>query len=240
LSELPIVKLHATASTSDELKLRFRESVLPNLFTITTENQTSGRGQRGSSWLSESGKNLTFSILIYNSGFLNYGFDMTRFVSVAIVEWLEKECQITAKIKWPNDILSANKKLAGILVEHIYKGSEITHSIIGIGLNVNQEVFKTLPNATSLKLVDGKTRDLDALINSLMRWMRNVFKDFEDVENRYEKYLLGFEISLDYSISGEVVPGKIKGVTRDGLLYLEHANSIKEYDLKKVEWIYNQ
>ena len=121
------------------------DTKLPEGTLILTEDQTRGRGQMGNKWLTEKGKNLTFSIVLYPS-FLrpNQHFYLTQFVSIAIQEVIQELLPDKGiKIKWPNDLYVENRKLAGILIENILSGHRIQSSILGIGLNVNQVQFPT-------------------------------------------------------------------------------------------------
>ncbi len=118
-----IVKLHATTSTNDELKFRIRQSELPHLTTLYTMEQTRGKGQRGATWVSEKDKNLTFSILLTEKIQNLTPFLINQILSVTMVQWLKMDLQVQAKIKWPNDILSVQHKLAGILIENIFFGN---------------------------------------------------------------------------------------------------------------------
>ncbi len=238
MPDFHIVKLRATRSTSDELKLRFRESVLPTLTAISTYHQTSGRGQRGNSWVSDAGKNLTFSFLWHNDIGLKQVFDLTKFISVVLVAWLRDEYQVAALIKWPNDILSDGKKIAGILVENFYRGSIHTYSIIGIGLNINQTEFKGLPHATSLKNLTAKTYDPDQLLESLMTTIAKSLTDFKQVKKRYTEYLAGYQQLRTFKRNNEQIKATILGVNSKGLLQLSHNGESKLFDLKEIEWVY--
>ena len=71
-------------------------------------------------------------------------------------------------IKWPNDILSVNKKISGILVENSLSLNQVNYSIIGVGINVNQVLFKKLPNATSLKKISNSDIIIQEVLNELI------------------------------------------------------------------------
>lgn len=233
-----IVKLHASASTNEDLRVRFRESELPNLTTLFTHTQTHGKGQRGSVWESEPYKNLTFSILITDLRLFKDLFLLNKLVSVALVEWLHMHLKVTAKIKWPNDILSVNHKLAGILVEVVHKGATSDHAIIGIGLNVNQTVFTNAPRAISLKQITGESQDLEALLASFLKTFENTYHNTEHLQERYLKHFYQLNKVMPFKINGSVISATIKGVHEDGRLLLNHDHVTKAYDLKEVKWLY--
>ena len=142
---MKIIKLSAIDSTNSFLKEMASGSVVENFTVVVTENQVKGRGQQGSTWESETGKNLIFSVFVaFNSlnisdkKYLNYA------VSLAVFEVLQKENIPRIAIKWPNDILSAKLKICGILIENIVKSNKLQGSVIGFGLNVNQKYFRDL------------------------------------------------------------------------------------------------
>ena len=133
---MPIIKLDATDSTNSYLrKLSTVETVLD--FTIVTAKyQTEGRGQMGTIWSSETSKNLTFSVFKDVSNMnLDFPFFISIVTSLAIIRTLETFSLPKLSIKWPNDILSEDKKVCGILIENVIKNNNINASIIGIGLN---------------------------------------------------------------------------------------------------------
>ena len=137
---------------------------------IMTTNQTGGVGQQGNVWESEAGKNLTFSLLLKPT-FLPIAsrFMLTKAISIAILDFLKQELpDQEVYIKWPNDIYFKNKKIAGILIKNEIKGMMMGTSIIGIGLNVNQESFdENLPNPISMKMITGKDYDLEFILNEI-------------------------------------------------------------------------
>lgn len=160
-------------STNNEVKRRMER--LSDLSVISATEQTSGRGQRGNIWLSEPGKNLTFSIAVKYGGrlFDNANpvnqFVINGIVSLSVVELLETY-GIDARIKLPNDIYVNGKKICGILIEHSVLGSSLIHSIIGVGLNVNQMNFdESLANPTSILLeIGGDEIHLPSLLEKLL------------------------------------------------------------------------
>ena len=169
-----IVWLESIDSTNDEVKRNI--DILDNLSVIAAYEQTAGRGQRGNIWLTDPAMNLTFSIA------LKYGqmpaglkaldqFKISEITALSVVELLSGY-GIEAKIKWPNDIYVNDRKICGILIEHSVQGEFLSHSIVGIGLNVNQTAFDpSLPNPTSMRLClpDGTGRlDLPQLLEHFM------------------------------------------------------------------------
>lgn len=169
--------IRQTNSTSTLLREQYADS-LPNLYTIRTDYQTAGRGQAGNGWEGEDGKNLLFSCLLRCDVAASEQFYLTMLVSVAMVDMLAQYLPNEGlRIKWPNDIYFGDKKLSGILVENTLLGSRVAYSIVGIGLNVNQLVFRSkAPNPVSMQQITGQKYDvqtlLDAYLEALKRWMK--------------------------------------------------------------------
>ena len=140
---MKLIKLDATDSTNEFLKGLSSNQILENFTVVTAENQTKGKGQMGSVWDSEPSKNLIMSVLI--NGFvtdINQIFDINIVVSVSVIQVLEDLNIPELSIKWPNDIMSYNKKIGGILIENSIKSDGSINSIAGLGLNLNQVNFE--------------------------------------------------------------------------------------------------
>ncbi|MDR0546159.1 MAG: biotin--[acetyl-CoA-carboxylase] ligase, partial [Dysgonamonadaceae bacterium] len=171
-----IIRLNSIDSTNRYLNDLAAQQNLEEGTTAITQQQSAGRGQRGNSWESEAGKNLTFSTLLY-PGFLpvSQHFLLSEAVALAVCDALNALLENlplphSFRIKWPNDIYYENRKIAGILIENELTGATIEHSIIGIGLNINQTQFSdTLPNPISLKQITGQNADLDGLLETVLK-----------------------------------------------------------------------
>ncbi|ARN78011.1 biotin--[acetyl-CoA-carboxylase] ligase [Nonlabens spongiae] len=232
-----VVKLHATTSTSDVLRSRFRESVLPNGFTVYTTHQTKGRGQRGAIWQSEPGKNLMFSTLRDNLDDLN-AFQINQKTCVILTECIAAVSGLDVKIKWPNDILSAKKKIGGVLVENIFKKGRLSHSIIGIGLNINQKEFDELPHASSISELTGQNFEIDPFLNSFINCFFKDHREPEQIDELYTSQLLGVNRELVFSKNGMQFTAMVIGTDPSGKLVLQVGGKLSSYDLKELEWDY--
>jgi len=221
-------------------------SVVENFTVVVTENQVKGRGQQGGVWESEAGKNLIFSVFVaFNSlsvsdkKYLNYA------VSLAVFEVLQQENIPRITIKWPNDILSAKKKIGGILIENNLKGAKISSSVIGIGLNVNQTSFSSsLENASSLKLSSNRTFDLEQLLIEILTSLKSKIsllnaKAFESIETSYLNVLYKKNIPTMFKDSNDVLfMGIIRGISTDGKLQVEiEDETFKEFGIKEISFI---
>ena len=239
---MQIIKLNAIDSTNRYLANLISEISLEDFAVVMAKEQTNGKGQRGTKWQSEKGKNLIISILKKNiKTSVGCQFDINRRVSLAVYNTL-KACKIPKlSIKWPNDILSCKKKISGILIQLIIKNQRVQHGIIGVGINVNQIYFKNLPKATSMKLIKQSSFDLDALANELIKQLKLHFEisDKLVLNTEYEAVLFGMnKASTFLNKSGQSFKGIIRGVTNSGKLKVQFENTIDEYDLKTIELLY--
>lgn len=243
---MKIIKLDAIDSTNRFLKALSTEESCENFTVVTTELQTEGKGQRGSGWISETGKNLTFSILyVQKIEQLMSLFTLNIVVALSVVEALKTVSNLNFAIKWPNDILAENKKIAGILIENTFKNSNEVQSIIGIGLNVNQSQFENLPQASSLFLLENQLFDRGSLLISIVNRLEF---NLNQLKNLNEDYFWGAYHSLLFkkdvvsafeSALGNRFVGKIQKVTKDGKLeVLLEDDSLTFFDVKEVKMLY--
>src|SRR5690606_39100590 len=156
-------------STNDEAQRLLQQKGSADGLVVITANQTAGRGQRGSVWISEPGKNLTFSIGL-KPHFLNpkMQFYLSMAVSLGLLDSLAHLLpQAEVKIKWPNDVMLNGKKTCGILIENQLIGQLLGRSVVGIGLNVNQR-SQPVASATSLAVEAGHEFDLNEVLSLLL------------------------------------------------------------------------
>ncbi len=242
----PIIKLDATDSTNLYLKNLLRSKTLADYTVVVTAKQLKGRGQMGAEWVTENGKNLTFSVLKnFESLQVVQQFNLNICISLAVYAVLKELSIPDLRVKWPNDIMSGSTKICGILIENVLKGKIIQHSIIGIGLNVNQISFKNLEKVSSLKLLTAQYFDLDELLTRLLEKLRHYFIGIEEKSvpqmlPAYEKVLFRKDKPSTFkNVDDEVFMGFIRGVSSDGKLVLELEDSVfKEYGLKEVKLLY--
>ena len=243
---MKLIKLDAINSTNSFLKDLAHNSALQEFTVVVTDHQTSGRGQFNNFWESEPYKNLIISIftplkkiLIKDQAFLNFA------VSVAIYEVLFSLSIPKLSIKWPNDILSDNQKICGILIETTFSQHHIKNSIIGIGLNVNQEHFsKTLTNASSLKKIMKKEFDLKSLMNSVIESIQSKISliekgDYDTIYKQYHAalYKKGIPTTFIDTTTNLFFTGIITGVNPKGYLQIQKEDdSIANYDIKEISF----
>jgi len=240
-----IIKLNAIDSTNSYLKKCIVEKDLESFTVVVAKYQTEGRGQMGMCWESEQGKNLTFSSLVKFSNFeIQQQFYLSMAVALAVLRTVNTYLSIATFVKWPNDILADNDKLAGILIENMLTGNNIKHAIIGIGLNVNQEKFsENLENVTSLKKLTNINFDKDKLLEEIVESIKYYVafierKDFLSLKKLYLTKLYKFQTpSMFEDNSGTVFLGKIITVSESGQLVVELENEkTRKFNLKEIKF----
>ncbi|MEO1012698.1 MAG: biotin--[acetyl-CoA-carboxylase] ligase [Bacteroidota bacterium] len=240
---MQIIKLNATDSTNAYLKHLAASQSLGDFTTVLTKNQQNGRGQMGSQWLSEPGKNLTFSVLRKGDNLsADNPFILNIATTLAIHKTLSDLKVPELTIKWPNDILSGIDKICGILIENVISGNHIKASIIGVGLNVNQTTFPHLTNVSSLKLLLSGDWDLEVLLNKLLYNMRFTFQGLgrkNELWEAYERVLFrkGSPSTFESKNDGRFI-GTIQGVSTTGKLVIAiEDGSQRAYAFKEVGFI---
>ena len=241
-----IIKLNAIDSTNSFLRQLSSDKLMEDYTVVVAESQSKGRGQMGTSWSSQSGKNLICSVFVDVSFLtIDYSYWISMSTSLAISKAL-KHFQIrNVKVKWPNDILADQKKISGILIENVIKNNSLQATIIGFGLNVNQVYFDNLPLATSMQMVSGKPYNLDNVLEKVIENLKDILGllkqgQFKGVKERYENELFRkVKPSTFKNAEGFLFSGFIKGVSNSGhLKVLIEDDILKEFDLKEIKLLY--
>ena len=238
-----IIHLESVDSTNNYTAKLLSEGRIGHGTVILADEQTNGRGQRGTKWSSAASENLLFTLVLQPDNLsVSEQCVLTEITSVALVEFLRK-FGISAKVKWPNDILVNGEKIAGVLIENQLKGSFVSSSIVGIGLNVNQKSYE-LPRVTSIiQHIDQQFLNLNEVLLSFISSYSNCWDNYlqngkQFIRSEYLKYLFQLNEKAFYEdVDGEF-EGKIIGVSENGLLQIAKENEIRNYDLKEIKFIY--
>lgn len=247
---VPLIILEETDSTNNYLTQLCNEhpSVAQEFTTVIAERQTAGKGQRGNSWESEDGKNITFSFVLYPTFVeARRQFILSQIVSLSIKEELD-EWTDGASIKWPNDIYLNEKKICGILIENDLCGHHIGRSISGIGVNINQEVFRSnAPNPVSLKQATGREHDRYLILANIMMRARSYYAllqaDAADeaaqlIAERYARSLFRREGFHRYADAAGEFLARLLRVEPDGRFVLEDCEGKERgYLFKEVQYL---
>lgn len=243
-----IIRVKEVVSTNSFIRNWSDNHPEANETVVSTDNQTAGRGQRGNTWESEPGKNITMSLLLKPTWIAaEQQFILSQIVSLAIVETLAQHTE-GIRIKWPNDIYYQDKKICGILIENDITDGMIGRSIIGIGLNVNQKIFHgNAPNPVSLSQITGKEYDLEEIISEIASGivckydlLKSSAESFTNFQKKYAEYLYRKEGYHPFSTDeGEIFMARILRVEPSGLLVLEQERTGKTeaFAFKEIRFV---
>lgn len=241
---MPIIKLDATGSTNNFLRDLLKETTLEDYTVVWADFQHKGRGQWERSWQSEKGKNLIVSVLKQHKNVsAKSQFGINRAVSLALIQTLSDLNIPDLSIKWPNDILSGDRKVCGILIENSIKGAQLKHSIIGIGINVNQQDYEDLPRAASLAQISGEVYNRDVLLYQLLANLKTKLSGVGDKGNAHQRasyrerlYRRGETVSFEHAAGS--FDAIVEGVTDSGELQLLKDNGeIESFARGEIRWI---
>jgi BirA family biotin operon repressor/biotin-[acetyl-CoA-carboxylase] ligase len=240
-----MISLVSVSSTNDYLRSLMEQESLTNGTVVIAAVQHRGKGYGQNVWISEKGQNLTFSILLY-PGFLTTEnqFLLSKAISLGITDYLENYLD-EVSIKWPNDIFVGNKKICGILIENDLFGKQMKASLIGIGLNINQQVFpRRLPNPVSLSLLTGRKYSLKEELSNLLSCLDHRYDmlmqnmGIGKINSDYHDKLFRINQKTGFRKDGQDFVCRIIGVNDYGQLILEDQHGrTKEYSFKEVELV---
>ena len=259
-----IIWLDEVDSTNNMAKCHIDD--FSDMTVLSAVKQNKGRGQRGNTWSSIPGQNLTFSIILKHSQEdkpkiqAHKQFVLSELTSLALIELLSNY-DIKAKIKWPNDIYVNDKKICGMLIENAIKGKLLNTSIIGIGLNVNQQEFnpsihpeptsilkEKLENPSPKKLEDIKSINLDMCIKHFLVIFERYCgfltseKDYNILEKMYNDHLYRKNEEHQFILkkNGEKFNGTIKSVSPRGLIRIKIHNNIEAKEDEIQDFAFNE
>ena len=208
---------------------------------VITSRQIQGRGQRGNTWEADDGANLTFSMVLYPV-FLSpeSQFTLSKAMSLGVADTLIELGIPDALVKWPNDIMVIDRKVCGILIESQVRGLTLSKSVVGIGLNVNQVLFKA-PNATSLALATGRKHDLNALLEKLLASLERRYLQLKNnaarLSDDYIKLLYWRNQPHLFESKGSAFEGTIEDVDEAGRLRVSSSQRVSSFAAKEIIYV---
>ncbi|MEE2954420.1 MAG: biotin--[acetyl-CoA-carboxylase] ligase [Bacteroidota bacterium] len=236
--------LETVRSTNEYISNRIQNNSVCGHPVIFANYQTNGKGNRGKKWESEAKKNILMSFAFKSSLKLDEQFKLNVFVSIGLHEFLYKYFKDLVIIKWPNDILINSSKIGGILIENKIVRNNILYSIIGVGINVNQESFHDYnPKATSFFLEKGIDYNISVLRQELLDSINSIYikflKDYPSLLQKYLNLLHLKGITSKFLIGDKKITGKIINVSPEGKLVIElDRNLLKEYSYGEVQCVF--
>ncbi|MBO7125739.1 MAG: biotin--[acetyl-CoA-carboxylase] ligase [Bacteroidales bacterium] len=238
-----IIELKEISSTNDYALELARTKTVPEFTVIRADFQTKGRGQIGNHWVADSKKNLLFSVILHPTHIAaNNQFILSQCVSLALLRTVSLYCN-NVSIKWPNDLYVGNKKIAGILIENLLNGKHIASSIIGIGLNVNQEDFVGAVNPISFKNILHKELNINELLCIFLKKLDALYSHIPNndkiIQDEYLNHLYLKDQQATFKDKDGLFVGTISSITENGQLHIiDEQGNERAYYFKEVEYIH--
>ena len=236
-----VIKVKSVDSTNNYAAKLLNQTKVPFGTVIMAHYQTNGKGQRNTIWSSNGGDNLLMSVLLDLSFIPSEKiFFLSKSIALAIRAAVVDVIGIESHLKWPNDVLIDNKKIAGVLIENQWKKSNIVSSVVGVGLNVNQVDFQESFSATSLKKITNKNYNVDNILKVLCKKLNKYYDQlaslkYDNIDLEYHQHLVNNNKFCEFEENNMVFSAKVKGVNQQGELMLEFTNGdVKSYGLKQI------
>jgi BirA family biotin operon repressor/biotin-[acetyl-CoA-carboxylase] ligase len=241
---MKIIKLDAIDSTNSFLKNKSSNQEIDDFTTVYTQNQFNGRGRTTKQWISEPNKNIALSLFkrIKKTDLLHI-FLLNVIASISILELLEKYLVKDVKVKWPNDVMVKNKKISGVLIENKIKKNNSINSVMGIGINVNQQHFPDFLSATSIVNEIGSVSEIDLLANELAFIIKSNFKFLKSKSkiylDHYNNKLHNKNQTVRFKNNiGKIEVGKIVKVDfRGNLMIMNEKGKIEYFKENEIKFL---
>jgi BirA family transcriptional regulator, biotin operon repressor / biotin---[acetyl-CoA-carboxylase] ligase len=240
-----VIYLPSCHSTNDIAAELVRNDMFEEGTVVITNEQTKGRGQRGTSWFSQPNQNLTFSVILRPDFIpISEQFSISKAIAVGICSYLQSYTN-DVKIKWPNDVYLGNKKICGVLIENAIQATRTSSSIVGIGVNINQLDFPG-QRTTSLALHGGAGLILTDEFRKLALHLDASYLKLKSTSGResinasYLGFLYDYQVLRKFRIDEKVVEGAIKGINENGQLCILIKGNTEPvaFNTKEVEWVW--
>ena len=233
------IQLDDVSSTNLYLRKLIKDKSINENILVSTNYQEKGRGQRSNIWESEKNMNILISFLYVHT---TNNYDLFKFnmlISLAIYDFLSKYFKTGLKIKWPNDLMINNKKIAGVLVQNIESNFK---SIIGVGININQKEFKNFsPQATSFSNELNKEFNRNVLILELMNNFENYlinYFQFNDLKNSYMLKIYKFKQQTNFLNNLKEFKGEIINFNAAGEIIIRSDDEFLSFKNGEVKMIF--
>ena len=241
---MKIIKLDAIDSTNSFLKNKLSNQEIDDFTTVYTQNQFNGRGRTNKQWISEPNKNIALSLFKrIKKTDLEHIFLLNVIASISILELLEKYLVKDVKVKWPNDVMVKNKKISGVLIENKIKKNNSINSVMGIGINVNQQNFPDFLSATSIVNEIGSVSEIDLLANELAVIIKSNFKFLKSKSKLYLDHYNNKLHNKNQTVRfknniGKIEVGKIVKVDfRGNLMIMNEKGKIEYFKENEIKFL---
>ena len=228
------VECLGSVTSTNDLAFERGRAGCPDGSCVVAEHQTRGRGRHGRHWESPKGKNILFSAVLRPEKLsVPDASKITLTAAVSLIRALRRSTGLRPGVKWPNDIVCADRKLCGILTEMREVGGVIQFVVVGIGINVNSEPEELPPGSVSLHELTGETYSRSVIIRGLFEEMEKDYLrleagDFEALAREWEEFSVTTGKRVIAELSGRKVEGRAMGIDADGALWIRHDNGLQE------------
>lgn len=228
-------------STMDQCRA-YAEAGAAEGTVVLADVQTHGRGRAGRAWYSPPGQSLYLSVLLRPSLAPHQASWLTLIGAVAVAEGVERSAgsELHAAIKWPNDVLICQRKVAGVLLETTWLGERLDYAILGVGLNVNT-TFDDAPEdvrarAISLREALGKPLDRERVLEQVLQALDDTLSRLPNPPiTAYAARLTGIGQAVRLFIGEEIVEGVATALRDDGALVVRTANGLRAVTFGEVQ-----
>jgi len=226
------IHVYQRVGSTNDVALRLASEGHPEGTVVLADEQTHGRGRYGRSWHSLGGRGLWFSVILRPRGHARLGWLLPLAASLSVVLALRRDFNVVAQTKWPNDVVVAGRKIAGVLVEGQVSGHKQSWAVVGIGVNVNHQLGdfpSTLrEKATSLQVVTGRESDRADLLASILSSLEQVYiqavRDEQPVLRDWLDCCAHVNRLVSVATAQGPLTGRFVGVDSDGRLELRGRN----------------
>jgi BirA family biotin operon repressor/biotin-[acetyl-CoA-carboxylase] ligase len=243
----PFIVLSTTESTNNYAMAKLHAGIVQHGTCFFAVEQTQGRGQRGRQWLSDPGDNITMSIIyapIHNvsANVVAFPFLLSAIMALGCYDFIKDYGIQDVSIKWPNDLYIGDRKAAGILIDNIYKGSAWLWSVVGTGVNINQEIFpEDASRAVSLKMLTGTHYNSINAGKLLFHFLSNRLDKFQlssadEIMSEYNLHLYRRGAEVKLKKDNIIFTALISHVTANGEL-ITSAGTEQAFNVGEVEFI---
>jgi BirA family biotin operon repressor/biotin-[acetyl-CoA-carboxylase] ligase len=233
------MSLQVADSTNSWLLQQCQRKAMPEGTVVVADHQRQGRGQQGNVWQAPPGLNLTCSVLLRPRRLPpRQAFMLNKVAALAVREALAQRIpHLPVQVKWPNDVLIAGQKTAGILIENLIQGPHIADSVLGLGVNLNWHP-EGLP-ATHLGLHTGIQEPVGAFLDLLLAHLNRHYlllqtERYEVLDEAYQRHLYLRQRPHVFSVDGQPLPGVIQGVDADGQLLVQTEGGLRSFRMKEI------
>jgi BirA family transcriptional regulator, biotin operon repressor / biotin---[acetyl-CoA-carboxylase] ligase len=226
----PLIELESVDSTNNYAMARIHEGMASDGLICLAHHQEAGKGQRGKNWLSEPGQNLMMSLIIEPSPLiLSQQFLFSAAVALGILDQVTRQIPHGWTVKWPNDIYWNDRKAAGILIESVIHGNNWSFAVVGIGMNLNQQIFPPeLPNPVSLRQITGLQYNAVQIAYdfkyAIQKRIAVLKQDPDQILTQYNLALYGKGTPIMVKKGNDSLFTRLFGVDATGLLITENGS----------------